>query len=177
MGNLTIASGFSETITNDGARDEVLQLVTFTLGNEEYAVNILKVQEINRMTKITTVPNSPDYLEGVVNLRGKVIPVINLRKKFGLPARSNDEQSRIMILGIQGIITGVVVDSVSEVFRISSKTVEPPPPMVLGINSEFIRGIAKVEHGLIILLDIDRLLGKAEERELLTAEKAIDHGQ
>ncbi len=148
---------------------QILQLVTFKLGNEEYATDILKVQEINRMVEITSVPNSPDYLEGVINLRGKVIPVVNLRKKFGLAGKENDEQSRIMILDIQGITTGLVVDGVSEVLRISSGTVEPPPPMATNISTEFINGIAKLENRLIILLDIDKLLGKTESRELVAA--------
>lgn len=148
---------------------QILQLVTFKLGNEEYATEILKVQEINRMVEITAVPNSASYLEGVINLRGKVIPVVNLRKKFGLAAKENDEQSRIMILDIQGITTGLVVDGVSEVLRISSSTVEPPPPMATNVSTEFINGIAKLENRLIILLDIDKLLGKAESRELVAA--------
>jgi purine-binding chemotaxis protein CheW len=151
---------------------QILQLVTFKLGNEEYATEILKVQEINRMVEITPVPNSQSFLEGVINLRGKVIPVVSLRKKFGLPVKENDEQSRIMILDIQGITTGLVVDAVSEVLRISSDTVEPPPPMATGISAEFLEGIAKLENRLIILLDIDKLLGRAESKELVSAEAA-----
>lgn len=145
----------------------ILQLVTFTLGQEEYAVDILKVQEINRMKEITRVPNSPSYVEGVINLRGKVIPVVDLRKKFGLEEKENDEQSRIMIMDIQGITMGLVVDSVSEVLRIPSSTVEPTPPMASNISAEFIKGIAKLEDRLIILLDMDRLLGKAEETAMI----------
>lgn len=154
---------------------ELLQLVTFTLGSEEYAVDILKVQEINRMKEITRVPNSPEYVEGVINLRGKVIPVVNLRKKFFLDEKESDERSRIMIMDIQGITMGLVVDSVSEVLRVPSNIVEPPPPMASRISTEFIRGIAKLEDRLIILLDMDRLLGKTEELPLLEATaKAIE---
>ena len=145
----------------------ILQLVTFTLGQEEYAVDILKVQEINRMKEITRVPNSPSYVEGVINLRGKVIPVVDLRKKFDLVEKENDEQSRIMIMDIQGITMGLVVDSVSEVLRIPSSTVEPTPPMASNISAEFIKGIAKLEDRLIILLDMDRLLGKSEETAMI----------
>jgi purine-binding chemotaxis protein CheW len=147
--------------------EELLQLVTLTLGEEEYAVDILKVQEINRMKEITRVPNSPPYVEGVINLRGKVIPVVNLRAKFGLPEKENDERSRIMIMDIQGITMGLVVDSVSEVLRIPSSIVEPTPPMASNISTEFIKGIAKMEDRLIILLDIDRLLGKADETAMI----------
>ncbi|OGW20220.1 MAG: chemotaxis protein CheW [Nitrospirae bacterium GWB2_47_37] len=156
-------------VTRSSAGYVVLQLVTFTLGSEEYAVDILKVQEINRMKEITRVPNSPAYVEGVINLRGKVIPVVNIRKKFGLPEKATDEQSRIMIIDIQGITMGLVVDSVSEVLRVPSDIVEPAPPMTSTITTEFIRGIAKLEDRLIILLDMDRLLGKAEETALIEA--------
>jgi len=155
--------------------NEILQLVTFNLDNEEYAVAILKVQEIIRMKEITRVPNSPAEVEGVINLRGKVIPVVDLRKKFGLAGKENDEQSRIMIMDIQGITMGLVVDSVSEVLRIPSSTVEPTPPMASNISAEFIKGIAKLEDRLIILLDMDRLLGRAEETAMIeTTTMAIE---
>ena len=139
--------------------DQVLQLVTFTLRNEEYAVDILNVQEINRITEITQVPNAPSYVEGVINLRGKVMPVINLRKKFGLEDKETDDTSRIIIMDIQGVTNGLVVDSVSEVLRIPADIVEPPPPMSSEVSSKFIKGIAKLETRLIILIDIDELLG------------------
>ncbi|MCL0083807.1 chemotaxis protein CheW, partial [Thermodesulfovibrionales bacterium] len=144
------------------AADEILQLVTFTLDKEEYAVDIFKVQEINRMTEITRVPNSPPQMEGVINLRGKVIPVVNLRKRFGLTPKDNDEHSRIMIMDIQSITIGFVMDSVSEVLRVPSSIVEPTPPMATNISTEFIKGIAKMEERLIIILDMDRLIGKEE---------------
>lgn len=141
--------------------EQVLQLVTFTLANEEYAVDILNVQEINRTIEITKVPNAPDYVEGVVNLRGRVIPVINLRKKFGLPGKNSDETTRIIIMDIQGVTNGLIVDSVSEVLRIPSDIVEPSPPVTSNASSMFIKGIAKLETRLIILIDIDKLMGEA----------------
>ncbi len=136
---------------------ELLQLVTFRLGEEEYAIDILKVQEVNRMVDITVVPNSINYLEGVINLRGRVIPVINLRKKFGLNTKNQDTHSRIMVVDV-GMTVGLIVDSVSEVLRISPDTVEPPPPMTGGIESDYIKGIGKLQDRLLILLDIDKLL-------------------
>ncbi|MBF0565276.1 MAG: chemotaxis protein CheW [Nitrospirae bacterium] len=145
------------------ATEGVLQLVTFTLGSEEYAVDILKVQEINRMTDITMVPNAPSYVEGVINLRGKVIPVVNLRKKFGIMDKENDKDSRIMIVDIRGITMGLVVDSVSEVLRVPANIVEPTPPMATDAGTEFINGIAKLQDRLIILLDIDKLIEKTGE--------------
>jgi len=143
-------------------KDQILQLVTFSLENEIYAVDILNVQEINRITGITKVPNAPSYVEGVINLRGKVIPVINLRKKFGLYTKDADESSRIIIMDIQGVTYGLMVDSVSEVLRIPSDIVEPPPPMASSMSGMFIRGIAKLENKLIILINIDRLMAQSD---------------
>jgi purine-binding chemotaxis protein CheW len=172
----TLATTGSAEAIRTAAGGELLQLVTFNLGNEEYAVAILKVQEINRMREITRVPNSPSYVEGVINLRGKVIPVVNIRKKFGLDDKVYDEHTRIMIMDIQGITMGLVVDSVSEVLRIQSSTVEPTPPMASNISAEFIKGIAKLEERLIILLDMDRLLGKPDENAMAeVATKAIEN--
>ncbi len=139
--------------------EKILQLVTFSLANEEYAVDILNVQEINRITEITKVPNAPEFVEGVVNLRGKVIPVINLRNKFGLSEKDPDNTTRIIIMDIQGITNGLIVDSVSEVLRIASDIVEPSPPVASSVSSMFIKGIAKFENRLIILIDIDQLMG------------------
>jgi purine-binding chemotaxis protein CheW len=154
---------------------EIMQLVTFKLGNEEYAVDILKVQEINRMKEITRVPNTPAYVEGVINLRGKVIPVVNLRSKFSMGERENDIQSRIMIMDIQGITMGLVVDAVSEVLRIPSNIVEPTPPMASNISTEYIKGIAKLEDRLIILLDMEMLVGKVEDTSMMeTTIKRIE---
>ena len=154
MGTSTDASAVQEN---------VLQFVTFTLNNEDYAVDILSVQEINRITEITKVPNSPDYVEGVVNLRGKVIPVINLRKKFGFSEKAIDETSRIIIMDIKGITYGVIVDSVSEVLRVPSSTVEATPPMSADANSKYIKGLAKLDNRLIILINIDELIDEKKD--------------
>jgi purine-binding chemotaxis protein CheW len=154
---------------------DILQLVTFTMGNEEYAVDILQVQEINRMSEIAKVPNAPAYVEGVINLRGRVIPVISLRKRFGFSEKAKDEQSRIMIMDIQGITVGIVVDAVSEVLRIPANTVEPTPHVATEIGTDFIRGIAKLEDRLIILIDMDMLIERHERHEMLdAAQKAIE---
>ncbi len=153
-------------------KSQILQLVTFTLGGEEYAVDILKVQEINRMKEITRVPNAPYYVEGVINLRGKVIPVVSLRKFFGLPEEEDRTHQKIMIMDVQGVTMGLIVDAVSEVLRISTSIVEPPPAMTYSVSSEFISGIAKLEDRLIILLDMDRLIGKEETQSMISmAEK------
>lgn len=150
----------TKTSTNEKCQTSgLLQLVTFGLGNEEYAVDILKVQEINRLREITKVPNTPNYVDGVINLRGKVIPVINLRKKFALSEREDSALARIMIMETRGYTVGIVVDYVSEVLRISSDIVEPAPMMTsAGLEDDFIRGIAKMEDRLVILVDMDSLI-------------------
>ncbi len=138
---------------------DILQLVTFKLGEEQFAVDILKVQEINRMKAITKIPNTPHHVEGVVNLRGKVIPIVNLRKKIGLPEKENDEQSRIMIMEIQGLTMGLIVDAVDEVLRIPAGIVEPSPTVSMGMETGLIKGIAKLEDRLIVLIDLKSLFG------------------
>lgn len=154
------------TVINKKKQNEMLQLVTFTLEGEEFAVDILKVQEINRMKEITRIPNSPDYIEGVINLRGKVIPVINLRKRFNLPVKEYNEQSRIMIMEVCSIIMGLIVDSVSEVLRIPGDLVKSAPSIATTVSSEFIKGIAEVDSRLIILLEMDKLLAENEQKAL-----------
>lgn len=147
--------------------DELIQLVTFSIGEEEFGVNILRVQEIIRTMEITNVPRAPEFVEGVINLRGKVIPIIDLRKRFGLLGKEHDKHTRIIVIEISMMIVGFVVDSVSEVLRIPANTVEPPPPVVSGLESEYIDGVGKMEDRLLILLDLNQLLS-SEEKEALT---------
>lgn len=144
----------------------LIQLVTFKIGEEEFGVDILKVQEIIRMMPITKVPNAPDFVEGVINLRGKVIPVIDMRRRFGMAGTAHDSQTRIEVMDLQGQIVGFVVDAVCEVLRIKESTIEPPPPVVAGIGSEYMRGVGKLEDRLLILLDLDKLLSENELNSL-----------
>ena len=133
--------------------------LTFKLAGEEYGIEILKVKEIIGLMDITNVQRMPGYVRGVINLRGKVIPVINLRKKFGFyNSKETDDSSRVIIMDIKKVTYGLVVDSVSEVLRIPADIVEPPPPMASSMSSMFIKGIAKLENRLIILVDIDKIL-------------------
>lgn len=144
----------------------LLQLVTFNIENEEFGIDILKVQEIIRTMEITKVPRSPDFVEGVINLRGKVIPIIDLRTRFGMSSRPHDGQTRIIVIDLQQMIVGFVVDSVSEVLRIPSDTVVPPPSVVSGVDSEFMSGVGKLEDRLLILIDLDKLLTSEEQNSL-----------
>ncbi len=142
--------------------EDLLQLVSFHLGGEEFGLNILRVQEIIRMQDLTRVPNSPEFVEGVINLRGRVIPVIGLRKRFRLDSREYDNQTRIVVTEVNGSVLGFVVDSVSEVLRIPTDTVEPPPRLGK-VDREFISGVGKLENRLLILLDVDRLMSDSEQ--------------
>jgi purine-binding chemotaxis protein CheW len=144
----------------------LIQLVTFGIDEEEFGVEILKVQEIIRMMEITRVPRAPKFVEGVINLRGKVIPIIDLRKRFGLEPRKRDKNTRIIVIEISSMIVGFIVDSVSEVLRIPANTIEPPPPVVSGLDSEYISGVGKLADRLLILLDLDRLLSNEEQQVL-----------
>ncbi|MDE5831669.1 MAG: chemotaxis protein CheW [Desulfovibrio sp.] len=148
--------------------DELLQLVTFSIGEEEFGVNILKVQEINRTMEITKVPRAPAFVEGVINLRGKVIPIIDLRSRFGLSSKPEDKDTRIIVIEINSVIVGFVVDAVSEVLRIPASTVEPPPPVVAGVESDYISGVGKLKERLLIMLDLDKLLS-TEDIDMLNA--------
>ncbi len=141
---------------------ELIQLVSFKVGEEEFGVDILKVQEINKMTVITRVPNAPDFVEGVINLRGRVIPIIDLRKRLGLPQIEHDKNTRIIVVEIANKTIGFIVDAVSEVLRISRDITEKPPALVAGIDADYITAVAKLEDRLLILLDLDKVLTKDE---------------
>ena len=137
--------------------EDIYQLVTFLLGEEMYGIDILAVQEIIRMESITEIPRTADYVEGVINLRGKVIPVIDLRKRFNLPIQDETKDTRIIVVEIEDKIIGMIVDGVSKVLRLPASLVEPPSPIVGGIDSNYIKGVGKVNENLIILLDLTKI--------------------
>ncbi len=145
---------------NIDTMEEIIQLVSFRIANEEFGIDIVKVQEIIRMMEITRVPNTPNYIEGVVNLRGKVTPVVNLRTKLGLPTNEKDEDTRIVVVNLEDKTIGFIVDEVKEVLRINSNITEEPPKMVGGISEEYIISIAKMDDRLLILLDLETLIKK-----------------
>ncbi len=152
-----------KNMTAASQTEEILQLVSFKIGEEEFGVDILKVQEINRMDQITRVPNAPDYVSGVMNLRGKVIPIIDLRKRFRLPKKDRDKDTRIIVVELKSRVVGFLVDAVNEVLRIPKNVTEPPPPMVAGIGSEYITAVGKLQDRLLILIDLEKILVPAEQ--------------
>jgi len=140
--------------------DELIQLVSFRLAQEEFGIDILKVQEINRMVEITQVPQAPSYCEGVINLRGKVIPVIDLRTKFGLVCRDRDKDTRIVVCDVDGYQIGMIVDEVHEVLRIPGSSIVPCPEVATAVGQDYINGVAKLEDRLLIFLDVSRIAGE-----------------
>lgn len=154
------------TTVNETARAEATRegkYLTFSLASEEYGIGILKVREIIGMMSITPVPQTPEFVKGVINLRGKVIPVIDLRLRFGLDATSYTERTCIIVVEIHGesgsVPMGIVVDAVSEVLNIRGADIENTPTFGVKLNTDFILGMAKTEGGVKILLDIDKVLG------------------
>ncbi len=144
------------------------QLVVFELANELYGVNIAAVESIIKVQAITQLPHTPPYVKGVINLRGSVLPVLDLRARFGLEAKENSKQTRIMIVTLGNIKAGIVVDGVSEVLRISDETVEALPAMLNSVDSAFLKGIVRQENRLIILLELNRVLNLDEQKSLET---------
>lgn len=135
--------------------------LTFMLDDEEYGIEILKVREIIGIMDITKVPQTPDFVEGVINLRGKVIPVIDLRSKFGLARAEYNDQTCIIVVDV-GMMMGIIVDTVQEVHDIPAASIEPPPRLGAAVDTSFILGMGKVKEDVKILLDIDKVLTSAE---------------
>ncbi len=142
------------------------QLVVFMLAKEHYGVRIAVVESIIKLQPITAVPCSPSFVEGVTNLRGRVLPVIDLRKRFGLPAEESTKDTRIVVVEMNGTLVGMIVDAVSEVLRVPAESVESPSPIITTVDSAFITGIAKVGERLIVLLDLEKVLSPDEKADL-----------
>jgi purine-binding chemotaxis protein CheW len=149
---------------------DLLQLVSFVIEDEEFGIDILKVQEIIRPVEITRVPNAPRFVEGVINLRGRIIPVIDLRKRFGLPSRPRDKETRIVVVELVNKVVGFMMDAVKEVIRVERRVIEPPPELAIGIDAQYIKGVAKLEDRLLILLDLEEVLSEEEHKELSASE-------
>jgi len=153
-----------------GDAAEEMQLVSFKLSNEEYGVDIMQVQEIIRLSTITHVPRAPRFVEGVIDLRGEVLPIIDLRRRFGLPPAERTAAARIVVAHICDTNVGLIVDAVSEVLRLPRKAFVAAPAVVAGVDSRFLKGIGRLGNRLIILLDLDSVLTADEIEELSTTE-------
>jgi len=137
---------------------ELRQFIGFSVGEEEYGLELLRVKEVIRVRGITWLPKAPSFVKGIINLRGDVIPIIDLRDKFGLESHEDTAQTRVIVVEVEGRLIGMVVDSASQVVRIPLDQIDPPPPVLGGLSQELITGVGKLEDKLVILLDPDAIL-------------------
>lgn len=170
-----MAERFSSS-RHDAEQENLIQLVGFTIGKELFGVDILMVQEIIRAAPITPVPNSPNFVEGVINLRGNILPVIDLRKRLNLYTSDvKQKDTWILILDIQGKITGFIVDSVTEVLKIQEEAIEPPPEIITaGLVNQYLQGVCEIGTQLLIMIDFQRILLQEELHTLKTIEPDVD---
>lgn len=146
------------------------QYLTFTLGEEHYGIDILRIQEIKGYTAITHIPNTPEFIKGVLNLRGTIVPIVDLRTKFGMERVDYTRFTVIVVVVVRGRVIGIVVDAVSDVLNIAKKELQPPPEFGARVDVSFLNGIGKCGEKLVALLDIDRLLSEAEVETVAQAE-------
>lgn len=151
--------------------DSFEQLVVMEIASESYGVDIGAVNTIIRMQEVTAIPRTPDFVEGVINLRGSIIPVIDLRKRFGLKVGETTKASRIVVVEAAGQVIGMIVDAVVETLRLAQSAIEPPSPVVVSVDSSYVRGVGKQENRLVILLDLDKVLTTREVESLSKMDK------
>ena len=146
--------------------DSNISLVTFKISNELYGINIMEVREIIRLTDVTPIPNAPDFVDGVITLRGEIIPIVDLGKRFHFDEvvfNEDDELLRgIIVINVEELIIGVMIDQINRVIEINSANIQPPPHMISGIGTEYIQGVVKLEENLLVILDIHKLFSKQE---------------
>ena len=164
-----------ETDIRDIALDDTAeQLVVMEISGERYGVSIGAVSTIIRMQEVTSIPRTPSFVEGVINLRGSIIPVIDLRKRFGLPVGELTKASRIVVVEAADQMIGMMVDSVCETLKLPQSAIEPPSPIVVNVDSAYVRGVGKQDGRLVILLDVEKVL-TVKETDLLSKIKADDN--
>lgn len=146
--------------------EDIRQFVEFKLSDEEYGIDILQVKTIERMMPITRVPKTPDFVEGVINLRGEIVPVIDLKKRFDLTPSEVTDSTRIIIASIDDITVGMIVDAATEVIQLSQDDIEPAPPIIGGIDANYLEGVGKIDGRLLILLNVAKLLKPQEINQL-----------
>ena len=161
-----------QTTARPGSTDATHQFLTFALGQEEYGVEILKIQEIKGFSAITPLPNAPAYIRGVLNLRGTIVPIVDLRKKFGMPEEAYTKFTVIVVVQVQGKIMGFIVDGVSDVLNVTGADIQPTPDLHGQVDTSFLNGLAKAGEKLVILLDIDKVLTAGEA--VAAAQAAVE---
>lgn len=152
-----------EDLENVEIDEGTTNLVTFRLGSGEYAIDIMQAKEIIKMEKITLIPNAPYFVEGVINLRGNIIPIIDLKKRFNLEESEGDKNTGIIIAKIEDVDMGIMIDSISKVVSMANSDIQPPPSMLQGIGQRYIKGVGKMEDKLLVVLDLDKLFTNEED--------------
>ncbi|HPD04906.1 MAG TPA: chemotaxis protein CheW [Spirochaetota bacterium] len=155
---ISIAAKTAESVIDTNDSLDIIQLVSFKLDKIEYGIDILSVHEILRIPEITRLPNAPEYIKGVINLRGNVIPVVDIRMRFGMPSVPVTELSRIIVVEIGEKLVGLMVDNVYQVIRLSRSRIDEPHELIEGISTEFINGIGRLQDRLIVILRLDNIL-------------------
>ncbi len=150
----------------DTAAQQAIQVAVFPLQGQPYAIDIMKIKQIIRPLKITRLPESPDFLEGVINLRGLVIPVIDMRKRFSMPPMEDEDGKKVIIASVERKIVGVIVDDVSEVITLKRQEIQPPPRVIRGIESEYLLGVCRYHDDILMILNLDEILSASEKIEL-----------
>jgi purine-binding chemotaxis protein CheW len=156
------------------------QLISFTVGAEEYGLELLRVKEVIRMRQITWLPKAPSCVKGIINLRGDIIPIVDLRERFGLQPQEQTAMTRVIVVEVEGMPVGMVVDSASQVVRVPADQFDPPPTVMGGASREFITSVGKMGDKLVIMIDVDRILsieemsGIASSLEAAIEEPAIE---
>ncbi len=147
-----------------------IKVIVFQLKDEEYGVEVSQVRSIERMQHITRVPRTPDFVKGVINLRGVVTPIIELRNRFGIDVVENTDSTRIIIVAVGDMEVGLIVDAANDVVDIPNDVIEPPPEVVGGIEADYLRGVAKMDKRLLILLNLEKVLNPKEIKEIKSIE-------
>ncbi len=152
---------------------ELRQFISFSVGDEEYGLELLKVKEVIRVREITWLPRAPSFVKGIINLRGDVIPIIDLRDKFGLEPREATAMTRVIVVEVDGKLMGMIVDAASQVVRIPADQIDPPPPVFGPLSREFITGVGRLEDRLIVILDSNAILSADERTQLGSVHEGV----
>lgn len=162
--------GITDEFDEDETSNET-QLVSFNLEKEEFGLDIMQIQEIITLPNVTKIPRAPSFIEGIIDLRDSVLPVIDLRKKLLLPPKEFDEETRVIVVTIKGLLMGLIVDFVTEVLRLQNDTIETTPAMISDIDTEYIKGISRIGRGLILILDVEKIFSSGEMQQMENIHK------
>jgi purine-binding chemotaxis protein CheW len=168
---MTELANREEVVASEKLTEDYIHLVVAGLADEEYGIPITKVQEIIKIPGITRIPNISEYIEGVINLRGKIIPVVDLRKKFQLAQKQKDDNTKIVIVNVSGQSIGLICDSVSEVIRLPSLQIEEVPTVISHISTDYLSGVGKIDNRIIILLNLEKILADIEKTTIKKIDK------